>query len=52
VRWRYTTDTRYEGRGVYVDAIRVQGPHGSLFDDRRPGDAARVQLAGWLVSRV
>ena len=52
VRWRYTTDLRYEGRGVYVDAIRVRGPHGLLFDDRRPGDAALVQLGGWQVSRV
>ena len=52
VRWRYTTDLRYEGRGVYVDAIRVRGPRGPLFDDRRPGDAALVQLGGWQVSRV
>ncbi|WP_034214504.1 serine hydrolase [Actinoplanes subtropicus] len=51
VRWRYQTDAVYEGRGVYVDAIRVSGPRGLLFDDRRPGDAARVQLGGWQVSR-
>lgn len=47
-RWRYTTDALYEGRGVYVDGIRVPG----LFDDSRPGDAARVRLSGWQVSRV
>jgi CubicO group peptidase (beta-lactamase class C family) len=52
VRWRYTTDRLYEGRGVYVDAIRVRTPHRVLFDDRRPADAALVQLAGWQVSRV
>jgi hypothetical protein len=52
LRWRYTTDALYEGRGVYVDGIRVTGPHGTLFDDRRPADAARVQLSGWRVSRV
>ena len=52
VRWRYTTDALYQGRGVYADAIRVTGPHGPLFDDRRPGDAARVQPVGWTLSRV
>jgi CubicO group peptidase (beta-lactamase class C family) len=52
LRWRYTTDAIEEGRGVYVDGIRVTGPHGTLFDDRRPADAARVQLGGWQVSRV
>jgi CubicO group peptidase (beta-lactamase class C family) len=52
LRWRYTTDALYEGRGVYVDGIRVTGPRGVLFDDRRPADAARVRLSGWQVSRV
>lgn len=53
LRWRYTTDALNEGRGVYVDGIRLTGPHGALlFDDRRPADAARVQLAGWQISRV
>jgi CubicO group peptidase (beta-lactamase class C family) len=52
LRWRYTTDSLYQGRGVYVDAIRVTGPHGPLFDDRRPGDAALVRLSGWQLSRV
>ncbi|WP_433364270.1 serine hydrolase [Actinoplanes sp. CA-142083] len=46
-RWRYTTDAAYQGRGVYVDGIRVVGPHGTVFDDRRPADAARVRLDGW-----
>jgi CubicO group peptidase (beta-lactamase class C family) len=52
LRWRYTTDALYEGRGVYVDGIRVTAPHRVLFDDRRPADAARVRLSGWQVSRV
>jgi hypothetical protein len=52
LRWRYTTDALYEGRGVYVDGIRVTAPYRILFDDRRPADAARVQLSGWQVSRV
>ena len=40
VRWRYTTGPAPHGRGVYVDAVRVIGPHGIIFDDRRPHDAA------------
>jgi CubicO group peptidase (beta-lactamase class C family) len=52
VRWRYTTDVQYQGRGVYVDAVRVTGPHGPLFDDRRTRDAALVQLSGWQLGRV
>jgi CubicO group peptidase (beta-lactamase class C family) len=52
LRWRYATDSLYQGRGISVDGIRVTGPHGPLFDDRRPGDAALVQLNGWQPSRV
>jgi CubicO group peptidase (beta-lactamase class C family) len=52
LRWRYTTDALYQGRGVYVDGIRVTARHRVLFDDRRPADAARVRLSGWQVSRV
>jgi CubicO group peptidase (beta-lactamase class C family) len=52
LRWRYSTDSSYQGRGVYVDAVRVAGPHALLFDDRRPGDAALVGLNGWQPSRV
>ncbi len=52
LRWRYTTDPLYEGRGVYLDAVRVTGPHGPLFDDDRPRDAALVQLDGWTVGRT
>jgi hypothetical protein len=47
VRWRYAMDRLYEGRGVYVDAIRISGPRGVVFDDRRPGDASLVRLDGW-----
>jgi CubicO group peptidase (beta-lactamase class C family) len=52
VRWRYSTDSLYEGRGVYVDAVRVTAGHGLLFDDRRPRDAALFQPVGWQSSRV
>lgn len=51
VRWRYTTDPLYQGRGVYVDGVHVVGPDGLLFDDSRPADAALFQPVGWTVSR-
>ncbi|MFF1276760.1 serine hydrolase [Streptomyces marokkonensis] len=47
VRWRYTTDRLYAGRGAYVDAVRVEAPGGRLFDETRPADAARVRAEGW-----
>jgi CubicO group peptidase (beta-lactamase class C family) len=52
LRWRYTTDALYEGRGVYVDAVRVVGPRGLLFDGGRPRDAAKFQPNGWTASRT
>ncbi|MCT4357123.1 serine hydrolase [Streptomyces sp. Je 1-79] len=48
VRWRYTTDRLYVGRGVYVDGLRVLGTTGRpLFDDARPADAPRIEAVGW-----
>ncbi|MFD7918780.1 serine hydrolase [Streptomyces sp. NPDC059740] len=51
LRWRYTTDPLYVGRGVYVDRLRVEDGRHTLFDDRRPGDAGRVALQGWTPAR-
>jgi CubicO group peptidase (beta-lactamase class C family) len=57
LRFRYhtidTTDTykKGNGRGVYVDHVRVEGRRRVLFDDRRPRDAALWQPRGWTVSR-
>ncbi|MFG3172489.1 serine hydrolase [Streptomyces sp. NPDC048200] len=51
LRWRYTTDTLYVGRGVYVDALRVVSGRRVVFDESRPADAARITPAGWVVSR-
>ncbi len=53
VRWRYSTDGAYQGRGVYVDAIQVLGPSPGrpLFDDERPADAALLRLDGFTASR-
>ncbi|MFD0369758.1 serine hydrolase [Streptomyces sp. NPDC127114] len=51
LRWRYTTDRRYVGRGVYVDALRLLDPAGRpLFDEARPADRARIEAVGWTAS--
>ncbi|MFJ8649966.1 serine hydrolase [Streptomyces sp. NPDC093546] len=50
LRWRYATDRRYVGRGVYVDGLRVRDGDDVLFDDARPSDAARLRLDGWTAS--
>ncbi|GAA3398948.1 serine hydrolase domain-containing protein [Streptomyces roseoviridis] len=51
LRWRYATDRRYVGRGVYVDALRVLDATGRpLFDEVRPADGARVEARGWVRS--
>lgn len=51
LRWRYATDQLYVGRGAYVDGLRVEDGGHVLFDERRPGDAGRVEAVGWTVSR-
>lgn len=47
VRWRYTTDRLYVGRGAYVDGMRVEKGRRRLFDEARPADAARLRAEGW-----
>ncbi|MFJ2439690.1 serine hydrolase [Streptomyces sp. NPDC087658] len=49
-RWRYTTDQRYVGRGVYVDRPRIETGGRTVFDAARPGDAARIEAVGWTLS--
>jgi CubicO group peptidase (beta-lactamase class C family) len=50
LRWRYASDALYQGRGVYVDGIRVTSPGRVVFDDSRQRDADAVQLGGWSAS--
>ncbi|MFJ9865660.1 serine hydrolase [Streptomyces sp. NPDC101165] len=50
VRWRYTTDRLYVGRGAYVDASRVEADGEVVFDETRPADAARIVAVGWTAS--
>ncbi|WP_405539892.1 serine hydrolase [Streptomyces sp. NBC_00075] len=50
LRWRYTTDRLYVGRGAYVDGLTVRGDDGIVFDETRPADAARIEAVGWTAS--
>lgn len=50
LRWRYATDQLYVGRGVYVDAIRVEDGGRTVFDEGRAGDAHRIDADGWAPS--
>jgi CubicO group peptidase (beta-lactamase class C family) len=47
LRWRYASDPLYQGRGVYVDGIRVTSHRRTVFDDSRHHDARSVLLDGW-----
>ncbi|MCX4986277.1 serine hydrolase [Streptomyces sp. NBC_00572] len=48
LRWRYTTDQRYVGRGAYVDGLRLlDGAGRPVFDEARPVDGARIEANGW-----
>ncbi|GLP65458.1 serine hydrolase [Streptomyces sp. TUS-ST3] len=50
LRWRYSTDRLYVGRGAYVDGLCVGAGDLVLFDASRPADAARIEAAGWTAS--
>ncbi|MEU9859821.1 serine hydrolase [Streptomyces sp. NPDC047971] len=48
LRWRYTTDRLYVGRGVYVDGLRVLDASGRpVFEEARPADGSRIEAVGW-----
>ncbi|MBO0844484.1 MAG: serine hydrolase [Nocardioides sp.] len=48
LRWRYTTDPLYHGRGAYVDAIRITAGPQPIYDDRTGQDAAKLVLRGFV----
>ncbi|RDG38459.1 serine hydrolase [Streptomyces corynorhini] len=51
LRWRYVTSGPYTGRGAYVNGLRIEGGDGrTVFDEARPGDAARTAADGWSAS--
>ncbi len=45
LRWRYTTDAVYEGRGVNLTGLKVSDGSGVLLDSSRPDTA--LTAAGW-----
>ncbi|MER7699292.1 serine hydrolase [Streptomyces sp. NPDC096095] len=50
LRWRYTTDRLYVGRGAYLDGLRVRDGVRTVFDAERPRDAGRIEATGWVRS--
>jgi CubicO group peptidase (beta-lactamase class C family) len=49
LRWRYSTDTRYTGRGVFVDGLRVTERGRTILDGER--QASTFTLSGWTLNR-
>ncbi|SDP95174.1 CubicO group peptidase, beta-lactamase class C family [Actinopolyspora xinjiangensis] len=49
VRWRFTPDERYVGRGVYLDGIRISAHGRTVLDGE--ADAHRLRGAGFLVAQ-
>ncbi|MFC0628771.1 serine hydrolase [Kribbella deserti] len=49
LRWRYTTDALYTGRGVYVDGVKVVGGGKMLLNGER--DPQAFSATGWRLSR-
>lgn len=46
LRWRYTTDAHYTGRGVAIDGVRVTSTNGLLLDAEK--DPQSLSAAGWV----
>ena len=49
IRWRYTTDPLYQGRGVYVDGVKITSGDGVLLDGERTPES--FTASGWRLSR-
>jgi hypothetical protein len=49
LRWRYTSDPLYQGRGVYVDGVKISSGHKVLFDGERTPES--FIASGWRLSR-
>jgi hypothetical protein len=45
LRWRYSTDASYTGRGVYVDGVRITTNDGILLDSEQ--DPSLLRATGW-----
>lgn len=49
LRWRYTSDPLYQGRGVYVDGVKITSGNQMLFDGERSPES--FTASGWRLSR-
>jgi CubicO group peptidase (beta-lactamase class C family) len=49
IRWRYTSDPLYQGRGVYVDGVKITSGDGLLLDGERTPES--FAASGWRLSR-
>ncbi|HEY0691815.1 MAG TPA: serine hydrolase [Kribbella sp.] len=49
LRWRYTSDPLYTGRGVYVDGVKIVSGNQVLIDGERTPES--FIAAGWRLSR-
>jgi CubicO group peptidase (beta-lactamase class C family) len=49
VRWRYTSDPLYQGRGVYVDGVKITSGDQMVFDGERTPES--FVASGWRLSR-
>lgn len=49
IRWRYTSDPLYQGRGVYVDGVKITSGTGELLDGERTPES--FTATGWRLSR-
>ncbi|MEV8374514.1 serine hydrolase domain-containing protein [Kribbella sp. NPDC056861] len=49
LRWRYTSDPLYQGRGVYVDGVKISSGRQVLFDGERHPES--FTASGWRLSR-
>lgn len=45
LRWRYTTDGNYTGRGISIDGVRVTSTNGLLLDGEH--DSPSLSAVGW-----
>ncbi|WP_100444765.1 serine hydrolase domain-containing protein [Glycomyces xiaoerkulensis] len=50
VRWSYVSDSYYQGRGVYVDKIKIREGRRVVFESSRPRDRSRLEPDGWTLS--
>lgn len=49
IRWRYTSDALYQGRGVYVDGVKITSGDGVLLDGEHTPES--FVATGWRLSR-